>query len=120
MKQLNKYWFNFLACDDKAPPPPTHTCLSMLLSPTPEGLMVAGKGRRLHSARKSRLKPGRGVDGRTSWAQPDGGYAQGPAAFGKLGSYPEAAAICESLREKHILLGALAVVLSSTTVATAL
>lgn len=90
-------------------------------NPTLESLMVAGKGNSLHSSRKRRLKPERGIDRRTSWGQPDGGYSQGAADFGKWGSYPEAAAVWESLRENHILLlEALGIALSSTTAANSL
>ena len=90
-------------------PTPQHTFLTRLLSLTSEGLVVTGNGKRLQRAGKRMLKAGRGMDGRVSWGQPGGGCSQGPAAVGRLGSYPEATAICESLREKHRLLGALAI-----------
>lgn len=85
---LNKYWFNLLACNGKPPHPSTHTCLTRLLSLTSEGLVVTGNGKRLQRAGKRRLKAGRGMDRRTSRGQPGGGFPQGPAAVGKLGSYP--------------------------------
>ena len=96
---LNKYWFNLLACNGKPPHPSTHTCLTRLLSLTSEGLVVTGNGKRLQRAGKRRLKAGRGMDRRTSRGQPGGGFPQGPAAVGKLGSYQHHSHLREPLRE---------------------
>lgn len=62
------------------------TCLVRLLESYSESLRVAGKGKRLHGARKRWLKPERYVDRRLIRGQPDGRCSQGSANFGQLGS----------------------------------
>ena len=101
-EHVNKYRFKLLACSGKPPHPPTHTCLTRLLS------LLLGMARGSSElGKEAESREGRG------WEKELGtaccGRSQGPATGGKLGGCPEASAICESPREKHTLLGPLAI-----------
>ena len=89
-------------------PTPQHTFLTRLLSLTSEGLVVTGNGKRLQSRKKdAESREGHGWESElgTAWRW----MFSGASCRWQTGSYPEATAICESLREQHRLPGALAI-----------